>query len=110
HRQARGAHTRERAGGRQRRVRGVGAGALPGGGTAAARADRGGALVTGSDGMDQARHRHAELSEEIREHEYRYFVLDSPLIADAEFDKLVRELRGLEERFPELRTPDSPTQ
>jgi DNA ligase (NAD+) len=66
--------------------------------------------VSETDGVEQARHRHAELSEEIREHEYRYFVLDSPLIADAEFDKLVRELRGLEERFPELRTPDSPTQ
>jgi len=57
-----------------------------------------------------ARHRHAELAEEITEHNYRYHVLDSPLVSDAEYDALMRELRELEERYPDLRTPDSPTQ
>ncbi len=57
-----------------------------------------------------ARERHAELSQEIDEHNYRYNVLDSPVISDAEFDRLMVELRELEERYPELRTPDSPTQ
>ena len=57
-----------------------------------------------------ARHRHAELAEEITEHNYRYHVLDSPLVSDAEYDTLMRELRELEERHPELRTPESPTQ
>ncbi len=54
--------------------------------------------------------RATKLREEIRLHEYRYYVLDSPLIPDAEYDKLFRELQALEEQYPELRTPDSPTQ
>ncbi|WP_127554099.1 NAD-dependent DNA ligase LigA [Actinoplanes sp. OR16] len=54
--------------------------------------------------------RHAELADEIRGHQYRYYVLDAPTIADAEFDVLLRELQALEEEFPALRTPDSPTQ
>ncbi|MGN9794719.1 NAD-dependent DNA ligase LigA [Streptomyces sp. OZ13] len=58
----------------------------------------------------QAREEHALLSEQIEEHRFRYYVKDSPVISDAEFDKLLRELEGLEERHPELRTPDSPTQ
>jgi DNA ligase (NAD+) len=57
-----------------------------------------------------ARHRHAELAELVTEHNYRYHVLDSPLVSDAEYDTLMRELRALEERYPDLRTPDSPTQ
>jgi DNA ligase (NAD+) len=57
-----------------------------------------------------ARRRHAELSVEIAENDYRYYILDSPLVSDAEYDKLMREIRGLEEQYPELRTPDSPTQ
>ncbi|HEV2373835.1 MAG TPA: NAD-dependent DNA ligase LigA [Streptosporangiaceae bacterium] len=57
-----------------------------------------------------ARHRHAELSTEVAEHDYRYFVLDSPLVSDAEYDVLMRELRALEARYPDLQTPDSPTQ
>ncbi len=57
-----------------------------------------------------ARHRHAELSVQITENDHRYFVLDSPLISDAEYDLLKRELIALEERYPQLRTPDSPTQ
>lgn len=51
-----------------------------------------------------------ELREEINHHAYRYHVIDDPEIADAEYDALVRELTTLEERFPELVTPDSPTQ
>jgi len=51
-----------------------------------------------------------KLREEIRFHEHRYYVLDSPLIPDAEYDKLFRELQALEERHPELRSSASPTQ
>ncbi len=57
-----------------------------------------------------ARHRHAALSAEITEHNHRYHVLDAPVISDAEYDALMHELRELEERYPDLRTPDSPTQ
>ncbi|MGE5287365.1 MAG: NAD-dependent DNA ligase LigA [Micromonosporaceae bacterium] len=57
-----------------------------------------------------ARERHAELSQEVDEHNYRYHVLDAPIISDAEYDKLMVELRQLEDRYPSLRTPDSPTQ
>jgi len=57
-----------------------------------------------------ARHRHADLAAEITEHNHRYHVLDSPLISDAEYDALMRELRSIEEQYPDLRTPDSPTQ
>ena len=52
----------------------------------------------------------AELRELIEYHNDRYFVDDTPEIADAEFDALVRELRDLEAKHPELVTPDSPTQ
>jgi DNA ligase (NAD+) len=51
-----------------------------------------------------------KLREEIEYHNYRYYVLDSPVISDAEYDALMRELRRLEELYPELITPDSPTQ
>jgi DNA ligase (NAD+) len=67
-----------------------------------------GAEVSQAD--DQARHRHADLAEQVAEHNHRYHVLDSPVISDAEFDALLRELRQLEEEYPDLRTPDSPTQ
>ena len=50
------------------------------------------------------------LRDKIRHHEYRYYVLDDPEISDAEFDKLVNELKKLEAEHPELITPDSPTQ
>ncbi|MFI1989464.1 NAD-dependent DNA ligase LigA [Actinoplanes sp. NPDC020271] len=58
----------------------------------------------------EASARHAELAEEIRGHQYRYYVLDAPIVSDSEFDVLLRELEALEAEFPELRTPDSPTQ
>ena len=50
------------------------------------------------------------LREKIRHHEYRYYVLDDPEISDADFDKLMNELKRLEAEHPELITPDSPTQ
>jgi DNA ligase (NAD+) len=56
------------------------------------------------------RRRWQELADEVREHQFRYYVRDAPIISDAEFDKLLRELQALEAGHPELRTPDSPTQ
>lgn len=50
------------------------------------------------------------LAEEVREHQFRYYVRDAPIISDAEFDELLCRLAALEEQHPELRTPDSPTQ
>jgi len=55
-------------------------------------------------------HRAAQLREEITNYDYWYYVKDSPLIPDAEYDKLFRELQALEEQYPELRFSDSPTQ
>ncbi len=54
--------------------------------------------------------RHADLSLEITEADHRYYVLDSPTISDIDYDTKMRELRALEDRYPDLRTPDSPTQ
>ena len=54
--------------------------------------------------------RAAQLREEIRLHEHRYYVLDRPSISDAEFDRLMNELKQLEAEHPEILTPDSPTQ
>ncbi|HEV8648462.1 MAG TPA: NAD-dependent DNA ligase LigA, partial [Actinomycetes bacterium] len=51
-----------------------------------------------------------ELREKLNYHSYRYHVLDDPEVSDVEYDDLMKELRALEERFPELVTPDSPTQ
>jgi len=56
------------------------------------------------------RRRWQELAEQVREHQFRYYVRDAPIISDAEFDELFRQLQQLEEEHPELRTPDSPTQ
>jgi DNA ligase (NAD+) len=63
-----------------------------------------------SQADEQARHRHADLADQITEHNHRYHVLDAPVISDAEYDALMRELRQLEDDYPDLRTPDSPTQ
>src|SRR3972149_5490909 len=60
--------------------------------------------------MTDVKVRMAELVQQINLHSYRYHVLDSPLIGDAQYDKLVAELRQLEAGHPELVTPDSPTQ
>ena len=56
-----------------------------------------------------ARKRAKALREEIREHDYRYYVLDEPDVPDAEYDRLFRELKELEEQHPDLVTEDSPT-
>ncbi|MEU9232579.1 NAD-dependent DNA ligase LigA [Streptomyces subrutilus] len=56
------------------------------------------------------REQHALLAEQIEEHRFRYYVNDQPVVSDAEFDTLLRSLEALEEEYPELRTPDSPTQ
>jgi DNA ligase (NAD+) len=60
--------------------------------------------------LNEARQQHALLSEKLAEAQYRYHVLDTPTISDAEYDADLRTLNGIEEQFPELRTPDSPTQ
>ena len=51
-----------------------------------------------------------QLRQELNIHNHRYYVLDDPVIGDAEYDQLIQELRGLEEQHPELLTADSPTQ
>jgi DNA ligase (NAD+) len=51
-----------------------------------------------------------ELRKQIEHHNYRYHVLDDPEVSDAAYDRLMRELKGLEEQYPDLVTPDSPTQ
>lgn len=58
----------------------------------------------------QAEKRAEELREEIEHHNYRYYVKDDPVVSDAEYDELKEELQEIEDRFPELVTPDSPTQ
>jgi DNA ligase (NAD+) len=60
--------------------------------------------------VNKAKQRIAELRETINYHNYRYYVLDSPEISDAEYDELMKELKQLEAEHPELVTPDSPTQ
>ena len=57
----------------------------------------------------EIRHEMAELAEAIRDHQYRYYVLDKPIISDAEFDLLWKKLVLLENKNPELRDPHSPT-
>jgi DNA ligase (NAD+) len=61
-------------------------------------------------GFEAAAARVGALREQIDYHSYRYHVLDDPEVADAEYDALMRELAALEERYPELVEPDSPTQ
>ncbi|GIH13529.1 NAD-dependent DNA ligase LigA [Rugosimonospora africana] len=64
----------------------------------------------GAEPPAAARERHAELSAEIDDNQYRYYVLDQPSVSDGEYDAMMRELTQLETEFPALRTPDSPTQ
>ncbi len=59
---------------------------------------------------DAAAARAAELRAQLAQHDYRYYVLDDPEVPDAEYDRLMRELRALEAAHPALITPDSPTQ
>ncbi|MGD1237185.1 NAD-dependent DNA ligase LigA [Mycobacterium seoulense] len=51
-----------------------------------------------------------DLADEVREHQFRYYIKDAPIVSDAEFDTMFNELLALEDRYPELRVPDSPTQ
>ena len=60
--------------------------------------------------FEAAKKRHTELSEEIEGHNYAYYVLDDPKIEDYEYDSLMQELYRLEREFPELITPQSPSQ
>lgn len=56
------------------------------------------------------RERHSELLRQIRAHDYRYYVLDDPIVSDRQYDALYDELRKLEQQYADLQTPDSPTQ
>ena len=56
------------------------------------------------------RHEWTELAEQVRGHQFSYHVKDAPTISDGEYDALIRELNALEDKYAELRTPDSPTQ
>jgi DNA ligase (NAD+) len=58
----------------------------------------------------EIRHRMSELAESLHDHQFRYHVLDAPIISDGEYDAMFRELEQLEQAHPEFRTPDSPTQ
>jgi DNA ligase (NAD+) len=60
--------------------------------------------------VTDARHRHAELVEQVDRARFDYFVRDSPTLADGAYDRMMRELQEIEEAHPDLRTPDSPTQ
>ncbi len=59
---------------------------------------------------EEAAHRHVELAQVVADAQFRYYVLDAPTMSDGEFDTLLRALEVLEDRFPSLRTPQSPTQ
>ncbi|WP_433614034.1 NAD-dependent DNA ligase LigA [Dactylosporangium sp. CA-139114] len=58
----------------------------------------------------EARERHAELARELDEHQYRYYVLQAPAVDDSVYDGLMRELEAIEQQYPALVTPDSPSQ
>jgi DNA ligase (NAD+) len=66
--------------------------------------------AAGAEPPADVKERHATLAAELTEHQYRYYVLDAPTVSDADFDRLLRDLEAMEEEFPALRTPDSPTQ
>jgi DNA ligase (NAD+) len=63
-----------------------------------------------TDVPDSVRHQWTELAEQVRGHQFSYHVKDAPTVSDGEYDALIRELSSLEDRYAELRTPDSPTQ
>lgn len=69
-------------------------------------------LAEQSDDAPEAalRRQWQELADQVREHQFRYYVRDAPIVSDAEFDEMLRRLQTLEDDHPELRTPDSPTQ
>ncbi|GAA4345519.1 NAD-dependent DNA ligase LigA [Angustibacter luteus] len=59
---------------------------------------------------DDARHRWTDLAEQINGHRFAYYIREQPTVSDGEFDRLLHELEALEEQYPGLRTPDSPSQ
>jgi DNA ligase (NAD+) len=63
-----------------------------------------------ADAPDEVRHEWTDLAEQVRTHQFAYYVRDAPTISDGEYDALFRRLNELEDAFPGLRTPDSPTQ
>jgi len=63
-----------------------------------------------TDVPDDVRHEWTELAEQVRGHQFSYHIKDAPTISDGEYDELMRALNALEDRYAELRTPDSPTQ
>ncbi len=67
-------------------------------------------MVHNSDNHDNILKKIEELREKIRYHNYRYYVLDDPTVADTEYDQLMRDLIELEEKYPRYITPSSPTQ
>ena len=68
------------------------------------------AKSSNGDGLTRDKQRIVELRELLNRHSYLYYVLDNPEIPDSEYDRLYRELAALEQKHPELVTPDSPTQ
>ncbi|MDH5174563.1 MAG: NAD-dependent DNA ligase LigA, partial [Elusimicrobiota bacterium] len=60
--------------------------------------------------LEEVKRKVEKLREEIRHHDYRYYVLNQPEISDKEYDDLVKKLKQLEKQHPQLITPDSPTQ
>src|SRR5689334_24655264 len=81
-----------------------------GGGATSAVVGRIGGMGEPQSATPEAKERHRQLSEDIEDARWRYFVLDEPTLSDADYDHRMRELQTLEDQFPELRTPDSPTQ
>ncbi len=67
-------------------------------------------VSTAGDVPDEVRARYGVLADEVRGHQFRYYVVDAPIISDGEFDALLNELATIEERYPSLVTPESPTQ
>jgi DNA ligase (NAD+) len=63
-----------------------------------------------SESLAKASQQHADLSERLNDARWRYHVLDAPTISDGQFDAMMRQLMELEDAFPALRTPDSPSQ
>ena len=72
--------------------------------------DETGPAAQGTPASSEDRDRWQKLAEDVRGHQFRYYVRDSPIVSDGEFDGLLRELTDLEDSHPELRTADSPTQ
>ena len=60
--------------------------------------------------MQKIKKESEKLRQQIRHHDYRYYVLNQPEISDSEYDRLMQRLKTLEEKYPQLKTPDSPTQ